>query len=124
MDIKEVLGNPELLNQLKDALGLKGKSKGDGKNGFLAAQDLEMPKLSDNQIKNIAKDLNKKKAHPPAQVIPDSMFCRCPLVFAHTHLDLERVCKRYGSHLRAPPGLSSTPGRSGWDRLNFWGEVR
>jgi hypothetical protein len=63
MDLKEILGNPELLNQLKDALGLKGKAKGDGKNGFLGAQELGMPKLSDSQIRNIALDLNKQAAN-------------------------------------------------------------
>ena len=63
MDLKEVLNNPELLNQLKEKLGLAGKKKDDGENGFLAAQDLGMPKLSDSQIRAIAKDLNNKAAN-------------------------------------------------------------
>ena len=76
MDINEILNNPELLNQLKDKLGLssKGKNKGDGKNGWMDAGELGMFKLSDSQIRNISKDLNKKAANKTAAEIENEIM--------------------------------------------------
>lgn len=57
MDIKEILANPDLLKQLKDALGL---NKEESKSGFVSAASLGIPQFTDKQLKEFSKTLAKQ----------------------------------------------------------------
>lgn len=60
IDLKAILKDPELVKQLKDAIGIQENAKpmNNGKNGFVSGEDFGTPKLSDEELVQISKALS------------------------------------------------------------------